>query len=150
MRLPFQVAVYPARIIDGEPEFLLLLRNQKRGGFWQGVSGGVEDGESFIEAAEREIKEETNLSPKTLSEIDFSYTFPVEDQWKYLYVDDVTIITEHVFAARLDSNIEPKISSEHVDYQWCRFDKAYSLLKWPLNKEGLNKSYSFFRTNWVL
>ena len=44
---------------NGEKEFLILLTNERRGNFWQSVTGGVEEGEEFKAAAFRETIEET-------------------------------------------------------------------------------------------
>lgn len=41
---------------------LLLQTNEKRGSFWQNVTGGVKKQETFRQAAIREIEEETGLS----------------------------------------------------------------------------------------
>jgi 8-oxo-dGTP pyrophosphatase MutT (NUDIX family) len=58
-RLPHQVLVYIRRRPTlTSSEYVLLRRTSARGGFWQGVSGGEEAGESPAEAARREDREE--------------------------------------------------------------------------------------------
>ncbi|MFO1444112.1 NUDIX domain-containing protein [Bacillus sp. Bva_UNVM-123] len=47
--------------LNPELYFLLLKRSQKRGGFWQPVSGGVEKFEPPIQSVKREIFEETGI-----------------------------------------------------------------------------------------
>ena len=62
------------------------------GAFWQGVTGGVEAGETLSEAAGRELAEETGLAPERLVPIDYSYSFPIQKEWRILYdagVDDL-------------------------------------------------------------
>lgn len=76
MRQPVQVLVYPLKTTDCGWEYLLLRRIASRGGFWQGVTGGLEEGEDLVKAAERELLEETGLVPSTLEQIDYSYSFP--------------------------------------------------------------------------
>lgn len=78
MRRPFTVLVYPIRrTSDGKSwEYLLLRRTAEREGFWQGVSGSLELGEDFEEAARRELFEETGFVPDELVQIDYSYAFP--------------------------------------------------------------------------
>lgn len=44
-----------------EGEYLLLKRTERDGGFWQPVTGLIEFGESPVEAALREVREETGL-----------------------------------------------------------------------------------------
>ncbi len=66
MRQPIQVLVYPVKAVDNGWEYLLLHRLASRGDFWQGVTGGVEQGEEFADAARREMIEETGLVPSTI------------------------------------------------------------------------------------
>ncbi|WP_077653784.1 NUDIX domain-containing protein [Salinivibrio kushneri] len=57
MRAPFQVLVFPYQILNEQPRYLIGKRSDN--GVWQVISGGGEDSESFLEAAKRELKEET-------------------------------------------------------------------------------------------
>ncbi len=50
-----------------------------RGGFRQRITGGVEEEESLIEAAKRELNEETGFITTNLYAINYSYSFPIED-----------------------------------------------------------------------
>jgi dATP pyrophosphohydrolase len=61
MRLPIQVEAIIYRRNGDEVEYLLLKRTPERSGFWQPVTGGVEEGETRKEALCREISEETGL-----------------------------------------------------------------------------------------
>jgi len=142
VRQPYTVLVYPVRRTgDGKAwEYLLLRRTSEREGFWQGVTGAVEPGESFDEAARRELFEETGFVPEELVQIDYSYMFPVADRWRNQYGPDATEITEHVFLAILDSGAEPKIDPrEHDRWEWCSFEEALGKLSWPGNIEALKR-----------
>lgn len=140
MRQPIQVLVYPVRhTVEGNWEYLLIRRIPSRGGFWQGVTGGVERNEDLVEAAARELIEETGLVPSDFRTIDYSYSFPVEDRFRYLYPSGTDSITEHVFMARITDEKEPELSEEHDQYRWCKFDEALRLLHWPENIEALKK-----------
>lgn len=130
MRQPIKVLVYPVRrATSGDWEYLLLRRAPGEGGLWQGVAGGVEDGEEIAEAARRELIEETGLIPLALERIDYSYSFPVDD-------DKITV---YVFVAHVAARQEPEISDEHDKYRWCQFDEALGLLHWPENVEALKR-----------
>lgn len=59
MRAPFQVLVFPYQILNEQPRYLIGQRSDN--GAWQAISGGGEDNESILEAAKRELKEETCL-----------------------------------------------------------------------------------------
>jgi len=140
MRLPIQVLVYVAKVVDGRREYLLLRRLPSRGGFWQGVTGGVEEGEELLDAAHRELAEETHLAPVKIQLVDYSYSFAVSDSWRHLYADDVKEITERVFATIVDGQQTPMIDPrEHDQWQWCSLDAALMLLTWPENIEALKR-----------
>jgi 8-oxo-dGTP pyrophosphatase MutT (NUDIX family) len=87
MRQPFSVAVYPVRTTDGKGEYLLLRRVPRPdlalGDFWQGITGGFEEGEDLVGAAMRELTEETKLVPSALEQVDCSHSFPVHDKWQW-------------------------------------------------------------------
>ena len=61
----FNAVLAPAddhrRVDDGAFEYALMKRADA--GFWQGVTGGGEDGETPLETARRETYEETGMSP---------------------------------------------------------------------------------------
>ena len=59
MRLPIQVQGILFRTINGKAQYLLLKRIKE--GFWQPVTGGIEEGETKIEALKREVREETGI-----------------------------------------------------------------------------------------
>ena len=146
MRQPIQVLIYPARAVNGDWEYLLLRRTVSRGGFWQGVTGGVAEGEDILEAAKREFVEETGLVPVTMHRLDYSYAFPVEDRWRHLYAEGVQEITEHVFVVQVNGQQAPIIDpDEHDEWAWCRLDRALELLTWPENIEALQRSANYLK-----
>lgn len=146
MRIPIQVSVYPVRQIGNSWEYLLLKRIPSREGFWQGVTGALKEGEELDEAARRELFEETKFIPLKLEKIDFTYSIPVADEWRYLYSPDVKEITEYVFVAFVDAEKEPVLDPrEHDQYTWCAFREALTLLTWPKNKEALNQVAVFLQ-----
>ena len=78
-----------------------------------------------------------NLDP-----IDFSYRFPVEDEWRVAYGPEPQEIVEHVFVGEVEGG-EPTLSGEHDAWKWCGPNEAASLLKWPNNIEALWRCQSF-------
>src|SRR4051794_5421508 len=142
MRRPLQVLVYVTRIgADGERQYLLLHRVARGDAFWQGVTGGAEDGETPLAAARRELNEETGFEPKRLVDLAFTYSFPVADRWRDLYAADVTEIVEHTFVAEVPGTVEPNIDPhEHDLFRWCSFDHALGLLAWPDNIAALRRA----------
>ena len=140
MRLPLQVLVYVASRKPTGWHYLLLRRISTRNGHWQGVTGGVEPGETLLQAARRELSEETGFVPSRVEQVDYSYSFPVGHQWRHLYAESVTHVAEYVFVAEVDAHRDPKIDpSEHDMWKWCDVTDALELLKWAENKEALRR-----------
>ena len=141
LRVPRQVLVYLH--LPG-PEFLLLHRIERLGGFWQGVTGAPEWGESDNEAAVREVFEETGLDIASgVHSVDYRYELrPPADSshWESLYGPDVHTVAEEVFAAAAPDGWEPTLSWEHDDYRWCTLEEALGLLKFEENREGLRRA----------
>ena len=114
-------------------QFLLLKRTKKSGSFWQPITGRVEEHESIIHAAKREIFEETGIKKiKKLTREVYSFTLK-----KKPYPQ------EHVFGAEAAKSVkvslDKNICKEHDRYKWVPYKEAIKLLKWRENKKGLNK-----------
>jgi dihydroneopterin triphosphate diphosphatase len=146
MRQPIQVLVYPVKATTLGWDYLLLHRIASRGDFWQGVTGGVEEGEAPLDAAMRELFEEAGLIPSALTQIDYTYSFPVVDGWRHLYAEGVKEIVEYVFVAQVDGRQAPRIDSrEHDKWEWFDLHQALDLLTWPENREALKRCDAVLR-----
>lgn len=115
---------------DGEIEFLLLKRApyQYYPNLWQMVSGKIKDNEKAYEAALREIKEETGLTPEKI--------WIAPNINSFYSPDDEYISLIPVFAAKVAYDSEIIISTEHSEYKWSKPMEAKNLLAW----EGQRKS----------
>lgn len=148
MRRPIQVLVYPVRLVGSEWEYLLLHRKPDREAFWQGVTGAPFPAESLIAAAQRELLEETQLSPLRLESIRYWYSIPVAPRWQHLYAVNTRYIREYVFMAQVAEK-EPTLDGrEHDIYKWCLFKQAQSLLFWPKNRTALERCQIFLHNRW--
>ena len=149
MRLPIQVAIYPVRYNQTNLEYLLLHRVTRPDlgldPFWQGVTGGVESGENILQAAKREVFEETGFIGITPQIVGFEYSYPIYEAWKKQFALGETTITEHVFVAIIENGIEPKLSSEHDAWKWCNLDQSIELLHFAGNIESLIKCDEFLK-----
>ena len=114
-RKKVQVVIFQQSQNPMELKVLLLQTNEKRGGFWQNITGGVEKiDSSTLDAAKREVLEETGLAPEHFFSLDVTYRFT--DRWN-------TNVEEFVFYAicktntndPLDIVIDPK---EHQSFKW--------------------------------
>ncbi len=140
MRVPLQVLVYPVTFSKHESKVLLLKRIQKRGGFWQGVTGAPFENEPLSHAAIRELREETGFEVERVVDLGFSYSFPVPREYRHLYSDDVSEIVEHVFFVETDGS-SAVLSAEHDEWRWCSFKEARHMLAWKENKTALDRVY---------
>lgn len=121
----------------------MLERAQPRG-FWQSVTGSLRMGESVLDAARRELEEETGLKAE-LVETGLTNTFPIAPEWRARYAPGITQNHETVFALQLDAVCKVKLNPlEHVTQLWLprqqAADKASSwsnrdailaLVPWP-------------------
>jgi 8-oxo-dGTP pyrophosphatase MutT (NUDIX family) len=117
-------------------ELLLLQTNEKRGSFWQNVTGGVEEYDAdIISAAKRELKEELNLNASEVINLDLQFSF--HDQWN-------TQVTESSFLAIISDSLKKKISldpNEHQNYKIINATKVTkSDYKYSSNYEAFEKS----------
>jgi 8-oxo-dGTP pyrophosphatase MutT (NUDIX family) len=136
MRLPVQVQGILLRRIDRGIEYLLLKTTPEREDFWQPVTGGLEEGETIVEALKREVLEETGIKNlvRIIENVDyFEYS-------NTHFVKGFVFIKEYVFGVEVDPDERVTIDGkEHSQFRWCNFGEALRLLKWDENKKALSK-----------
>ena len=117
---------------DAEPrQYLLLCYSGEKGGYWQPVTGSVEEGESLAQAALRESDEETGIAGDL---VETGYTFDFHSYGK----DHRETVFGLRASATSDGAPPPVVlSHEHQAFQWCSFEEALSLIRWDSNKTGL-------------
>jgi 8-oxo-dGTP pyrophosphatase MutT (NUDIX family) len=116
---------------------LLLRLISSRGGYWQPVTGKVEENETFLEGALREAREETGLPfdrhPQYLG---LEYSF--EGRWGPA--------TERAFLLPLFGGNEPPTpildGKEHDAFEWLSPNEAMARVKWPNNQAAIARASS--------
>ncbi len=127
---PSIVVVHVVRLSNGKPECLLLRRCSSLAGNWQMVSGKVEPKEKFVDAAKRELIEETGLVADKLYSADFIET--------YFDARHDAVFMAPVFVAFVTSEQEIKLSTkEHDQYKWLEFSEAINYLDFSGQRNAL-------------
>jgi len=124
-------------------EYLLLKRIPEKGGFWQPPCGGLEESDkSKLDAAYREIQEETAIQKKNILNVIEDVHYFVMDK-HYLTQKPITPIEEFVYGFEVSPNqkvdIHKNIYPEHEEFRWVSFEDAIKLLKWDGNKLAFKK-----------
>lgn len=104
-------------IIDDNNRVLLVYENNRF--FWGFPKGHIEDGETEVETAKREIKEEVGLDVI----IDESKRFEL----KYIIRNEIDKTCVFYIAKPVAKDIIMQ-ESEIKDIRWCTFDEAIELL----------------------
>lgn len=108
---------------------VLLIERANNPGYWQSVTGSLEVGELPLQAAIRELAEETGLTPDILTIKDWklSNRFEILPLWRDRYAPGVSQNLEHVFSVCLASPIKVKLSpEEHRSQRWLDWKSAAS------------------------
>ncbi|MDR1275635.1 MAG: dihydroneopterin triphosphate diphosphatase [Candidatus Accumulibacter sp.] len=109
-----------------ELRFLLIERASFRA-YWQSVTGSVEEGESPIETARREVEEETGiLAPQTdFRDWRITNTFEIHTAWRHRYAPGVVYNAEHVYSLQIERERRVRLAPlEHTDYCWLSWEEA--------------------------
>ncbi|RKI11442.1 lipoyl(octanoyl) transferase LipB [Corallococcus sp. AB030] len=116
-----------------EARVLLLRRTPERGGFWQTVTGRLEPGESPVEAARREVAEETGLR---LPVVDLAYrhAFALGE------VLPPKLVEEHGFAVHASPDTQVRLGPEHDAFEWVDVPTALARLPFRGLRETVTRA----------
>lgn len=121
----------------GEWQFLLLKRAADEiiyPGIWQIVTGGIANGETALQAALREVQEETSLTPNQLWTVPYVGSFfDAEHDYVHLIPCFGCIATGR----------DIHLSCEHQESRWCTLGEAMGHLVMPSHREGTKVFYDY-------
>lgn len=120
---------------DGEKVLLALRGKEPMKGFWSLPGGGVELGEMPIEAAKRELLEETGLLASNLCPVTEFHPHRIVDG--RLVESDIII---HVFATTEFCGVA-KAGDDAADIQWIEWNQLDSLQTTPRASEVVTLAY---------
>ena len=126
--LPLRIGVGIV-VLNKENKVFVAKRIDNPKNFWQMPQGGVDDGEDFLKAAFRELKEETSIkNVKLMKEFDETITYELPDHllgiiWKGKYKGQ----KQKWFLMRFigeekEINIKTK-NPEFLDWKWIDIDE---------------------------
>lgn len=119
----------------GQRTYLLL---HYTSGHWDFPKGRIEKGESKLEAAMRELKEESGLTADLIPgfEQSFDYLFKAYD------TGELTRKTVYFFIGRAHEG-EVVLSHEHIGYVWFEYREAVKRVTYPNAKKLLKEVEEF-------
>lgn len=106
---------------------VLIMERADKKGFWQSVTGSLEQGETPLQTAIREVSEETGLDATQYDLQDWhtSNVYEIYPHWRHRYAPGTTHNTEHLFGLCLPETLPVKLApNEHVQYQWVDWREA--------------------------
>jgi dATP pyrophosphohydrolase len=134
----YAVSAYVVRGRGEAARYLLLRRSEDYlAGNWQMVVGGVKKGETAWQAALREIKEETNLTPTAL------YNSGETEVFYHLQRECMAAVP--AFVAFVADEGEVALSpDEHDAYEWLGLNEALARIEFPQQKRVMRLVHENF------
>jgi lipoyl(octanoyl) transferase len=130
---------------DGE-RVLLLHRKPERGNFWQPITGSIEVDESTLDAARREVIEETGHAAEPL-DLQLAQSFMIDSQFLAAKHPAPVIASEIGYHAAVDSRLPIRIDrDEHDDHGWFTFTEAFQKIRWTDDREALERLQALLAT----
>lgn len=116
--------------------------------FWQSVTGSLEDGESAVDTAHRELSEETGLANEgNLVDSGRRRIFTIDPRWRKRYAPGITENTEYEWHFCLQNPLDVRIDdAEHSAWQWVSIDEAIERVWSWTNREALQLLRAELRT----
>lgn len=137
MRQPYSIHVFLYHRNEHGIWEYAIFQHANRPYIWQGIAGGVEEEETFEQAARRAVLENAGITlAATLYRLDTisflpSHVFPEHHTWG----NDVLVCPMTHFAAAYDGKII--MSKEHKNIKWCTYQAAYNEMYWHDQKTAL-------------
>jgi len=137
-KIPVSVLVV-VHSADGQ---VLLMERADAPGYWQSVTGSQDEGETLIETAVREVREETGIDARQypLEAWGIETHFEIYERWRHRYAPGVTHNTEHVFGLQLPARLPVTLAPrEHTAYVWLPWEEAAERCFSPSNAAAIRQ-----------
>ena len=123
----FKIPVSVLVVIHTSDLQVLMLERADAPGYWQSVTGSQDPGETLIETAIREVREETGLDARRYLLRDWQQQnqYEIFERWRHRYAPGVSHNSEHVFSLTLPQpqpvTLAPR---EHLNQLWLPWQEA--------------------------
>ncbi|HMM47796.1 MAG TPA: dihydroneopterin triphosphate diphosphatase [Thiobacillaceae bacterium] len=137
-KIPVSVLV----VVHSADARVLLLERADAAGYWQSVTGSVNPGETLVETAIREVREETGLDATAyeLKSWGIENRYEIYARWRHRYAPGVTHNTESVFGLKLPAPMPVTLSpDEHVACAWLPWEEAAARCFSPSNAAAIRQ-----------
>lgn len=141
---PFKIPQSVLVVIHTPARQVLLIERADAEGFWQSVTGSLDRvDEPFVEAAAREVAEETGLdisSPgHVLTDWGLENVYEIYPQWRHRYAPGVVQNTERVFGLCIPEALPVVLSPrEHRAQVWLPWPEAMDRCFSSSNAEAIS------------
>ncbi len=124
-------------IKDYEIQYLIL---HYVSGHWDLAKGKLEPGETKLQAAQRELTEETGLTAEIIPGFEESLAYVFKERGKMVKK------TVTFFVGKTDVQ-SVRLSREHQGYLWLPYEKAYEKLTYANAKDLLEHAHEFLKAH---
>jgi len=118
-------------------EYLLIYSKVTK--YWGFPKGKIERNESKIEAALREIKEETGLDASLVDGFEFPVNYFFRDKEKQMIKKTV-----YFFVGRAPVK-QVQLSREHDDFVWLPYEEAVAQISYSNDRHALEEGHEFLK-----
>lgn len=136
---------------NGKKLYLLLKYKAKH---WDFVKGHIDPGETDEQTLRREAKEETGIGDLNIKEGFKEYTKFIFKQYKELMTSEQKKSGKPVWVFKIvnfylaeTQTKDVKLSEEHQDYKWLKYDEALAQTTYKGSKDILRKAHEFILNN---
>ncbi|MGA7181537.1 MAG: dihydroneopterin triphosphate diphosphatase [Thiobacillaceae bacterium] len=136
----FKIPISVLVVIYTPDRQVLLLERADHPGWWQSVTGSQHSGETLLQTAVREVREETGLNAEAYRLTDWGYAnvYEIFECYRHRYAPGTTHNTEHVFGLEVPEALPVQLAPrEHLNYQWLPAELAAAKCFSPSNAEAI-------------